>query len=401
MYSKNQNLLKSIELKGLTLAPPQVLGGVRLVPLLRDHVQDDLRLARQRYDEDFTEVQIDNKTSYYSYIPHALVANWSNDGSPATAFGTQIKHNKQSKTKDGTVYDLGFMTARVMTKMRKRESKNRLRFLPMDMAMEGFLALHFGGPDIAWEEYSRSAMRDGLSPRVESTIAGRWITGLEDALRVFEIHTTQVGSLVFVGDALASVFVVSHPGDYRDLHETLITDSYGELIYYNGLYAQENTYQPKPIDAEVVQSVDDLRAEVSRVRSDWSELHNIMVTNLFDCPIRSEMVYKMGPFQMQRFMTELDPKSENHIGEAIVREDGTLEYMKSFRLSAAQCRRAYLLMQLAESNWELEACAEKLTCTKNQLIYRLEKAGFGYILHQHVLDAARSARWKKKSSSGG
>lgn len=389
-----QKLLKSVELKGLTLAPPQVLGGIRLVPLLRNHTQDDLRLARQKYDEDFTEVQIDNRTSYYSYIPHALVANWSNDGSPATAFGTQIKRNKQSKTKDGKVYDLGFMTARVMTKMRAREGKNRLRFLPMDMALEGFLSLHFGGPDIAWEEYSRSAMRDGLSPRVESTIPGRWITGLQDALRVFEIHTTQVGSLVFVGDALASVFVVSHPDDYRDLHETLLTDSYGELIYYNGLFAQENVYHPKPIDANVVHSIEDLRDEVSRVRSDWSELHNIMVTNLFDCPIRSEMVYKMGSFQMQRFITELDPKLENHIGEVIVRADGTLEYMKSFRLSAAQCRRAYLLMQLAESNWELEACAEKLACTKNHLIYRLEKAGFGYLLHQHVLDAARSARNK-------
>ncbi len=37
------------------------------------------------------------------------------------------------------------------------------------------------------------------------------------------------------------------------------------------------------------------------------------------------------------------PNEECHIGERIVREDGTLEYLKTFRLSAAQVRRAYQL----------------------------------------------------------
>ena len=392
---KATELLESVALQGLTLAPPQVLGGVRLVPLLRDQVRDDLRLARRKYGEDLSVVQVDKKSLYYAYVPHALVATWSSDGSPAVAFGTQIKSHKRPRTTDGKAYDLGFMTARVMTKMRSREDKNRLRFLPMDLSMEGFLALHFGGPNIAWEEYSRAALRDGLSPRVETTVPGRWVKGLEDALRVFEIHPTQVGSLVFVGDTLGAVFVVPHPDDYHELHKTLVTDSYGELIYYYGLCSQERAYHPEPIDADVIHSVADLRAEVLRVRSDWSDLHTIMTANLFGRPIRAEKVYKMGSFQMLRFLTDLDPKSENHIGEAIVRGDGTLEYMKSFRLSAGQCRRAYLLMQLADSNWELEACGEKLNCTKNQLVYRLEKAGFGYLLHQHVLDAARSERRKR------
>ncbi len=392
---KKAKLLESISLKGLTLAPPQVIGGVRLVPLLRDVVQEDLRLTRRQYDEDITMVQIDNKSMYYSYIPHSLVADWTNNGSPAATFGTQIESNKQKKTKDGKSYNSGIMTARIMSKMRSRENKNRLRFLPMDMSMEGFLALHFGGPVIAWEEYSRSAIKTGLSPRVETTIPGRLITGLQDALRVFEIHPTQVGSLVFVGDALASVFVVPHPEDYRYLHETLLTDSYGELIYYYGLHAQENNYHPASIDPDNINSLAEMRNEIMRVRTDWAELHTIMTSNLLGCPIQSEMVYKMGPFQMQRFMTSMNPKSENHIGEVILRTDGTLEYMKSFRLSASQCRRAYLLMQLSNNNWDLEKCAEKLACTKNQLVYRLEKAGFGYLLHQHVLDAAQSERRKK------
>lgn len=394
-HSKRKPLQENIALKGLTLAPSQVLGGVRLVPVLRKDLLEDLRLTKRSYYEDLAAVQLSSNTTYYSYIPHAFIADWSDDGSPAVAYGTQVRSNQSAKTSDGKALDLGYMTARVMKKMRAREDKNRLRFLPMDVSMEGFLSLHFGGPDVAWEEYSRAAIRDGLSPRSESSIPGRWIKGLEDALRVFEIHTTQVGSLVFVGDALASAFIVPHPDDYRALHATLLTDDYGELLYFYGLYAQENTILPNSIDANAVHSLKDLRAEVTRVRSDWSKLHSLMSNNLLGCPVRSEMVYHMGPFQLSRFMTDLNPKAENHIGEAIVRKNGTLEYLKSYRLSAAQCRRAYLLMQLANSNWSLEACAKELDCTKNELIFRLENAGFGYLLHRHVLDAARSERRKE------
>ncbi|WP_339731069.1 hypothetical protein [uncultured Gimesia sp.] len=394
--SKATDCLETISLKGLTLAPSQVLGGVRLVPVLRKQLREDLRLTKRPYYEDIAAVQIDNKTAYYSYIPHAFIADWSDDGSPAVAYGTQIRSNKSTKTSDGKAHDLGFMTARVMKKMRARENRNRLRFLPMDVSLEGFLSLHFGGPQIIWEEYSREAIRDGLSPRCETSIPGRWLKGLEDALRVFEIHTNQVGSLVFVGDALASAFIVPHPDDYRALHETLLTDEYGELLYFYGLYAEENRLHPDAIDARNVQSLKDLRNEVARVRSDWSKLHSLMSNNLLGCPVRNEMVYRMGPFHLQRFMTELNPKAENHIGEAIVRKNGTLEYLKSYRLSAAQCRRAYLLMQLADSNWSLDACAEKLACAKNELIYRLEKAGFGHLFHRHVLDQVHSEIRKGK-----
>lgn len=388
---KPEDLQQTISLKGLTLAPSQVLGGVRLAPVIRKQVREDLRLTRRPYHEDVAAVQLDQKTAYYSYIPHAFIADWSNDGSPAVAYGTQLRRlQKRQKNSDGRVHDLGFMTARVMKIMRKREDRNRLRFLPMDLSLEGFLSLHFGGPDVIWEEYSRAAIRDGLSPRCEMSAPGRWIKGLEDALRVFEIHENQVGSLVFVGDALASAFIVPHPDDYRDLHETLLTDDYGELLYFYGLYAQENLLHPADIDANLVASLEDLRREVNRVRHDWSTLHTLMSDNLLDCPVHNEMVYKMGPFQLQRFMTELNPKAENHIGEAIVRKNGTLEYLKSYRLSAAQCRRAYLLMQLADCNWSIEACAEKLSCTTHELIYRLEKAGFGHLFHQHVHDKVQS-----------
>ena len=388
--------LESLSLKGLSLAPPQVFAGVRLVPVLRENPPGDLRLGLRRYDEDVNVALLDEKTAYCSYAPHALVASWASDSSsPRATFGSQLAKTNSGTKKDGKVHDLGFATARVMSKIRSREEKNRLRFLPMDVAMEGFLAFHFGGSPFAWEEYSRAATKFGLGSRYESTIRGSWIAGLEDALRVFEIHENQVGVLIFVADALASVFVVSHPDDYLNLHQTLIQDFYGELIFYYGLVATENSYSPSSIDQEKINSIADLRQELDRVREDWAELHQLMVGKLFDRPIDSQESYRLGPFSMQHFKTNLNPKLENHIGESIVRSDGTIEYLKTYRLSAAQCRRAYLLKQLAAASWELEKCAAELNCSKNQLIFRVEKAGFGYLLHQHVLDSARAQARKR------
>ena len=208
-------------------------------------------------------------------------------------------------------------------------------------------------------------------------VPGWYIEGLKDALRVFEIHDSQVGVLVMVADALASAFVVPHPDDYLLLHRTLITDFYGELIGDYGLSASENVVTPDFAEAGATNSFDDLRLHLKQYRKEWAGLNALMACGLFGRSVVSEKVYQMGPFMLQRFATDLDQKSENHIGEAITRPDGTLEYLKTFRLSRSQCRRAYLLKQLAESAWELEACAQRLKCTKNQLIFRLENAGFG------------------------
>ncbi len=78
--------LERLVLKGLEMAPSQVWGSVRLVPLLRHTILGDLRLSRRSYDEDATWVDLADKTVYCSYIPHALIASWTPDSLPIAAF---------------------------------------------------------------------------------------------------------------------------------------------------------------------------------------------------------------------------------------------------------------------------------------------------------------------------
>lgn len=392
----NKTSSLGVPLTGLTLAPPQTLGGVRLVPLLREAHRHDLRLTRRAYGEDFAVVSVDRRTDYISYVPHGLVANWTTDG--GAVFGSQMAPGRQTQakqTKDGKSYG-DFVTARGLRKMVRREGPHQLRFLPLHVAMEGLLALHFGGPDLAWTEYSTRAIRSGLSPRWETTVPGRYITGLEDALRLFEIHQHQIGVLVFVADTLASAFVVPHPEDYAALHATLLTDFYGELIWQYGWYATENVVHPDPIEVDSIHNLADLRAEVERLRARWSTLGAQMASGLLTRPVTSQQAYRFSPFTLQRFLTDLDPSAENHLGEAIYADDGSLQYLKTYRLSAAQTRRAYLLSQLAHHGWHLDTCAAALGYETTELILRLENAGFGYLLHQHVLDSARAQEKRRR-----
>ena len=62
--------------RGLTFAPPQLWGGVRLVPLLRDEVRNDLRFTKRRYDADVMAVDVGN-AEYWSFVPHGRVGSIS------------------------------------------------------------------------------------------------------------------------------------------------------------------------------------------------------------------------------------------------------------------------------------------------------------------------------------
>jgi hypothetical protein len=217
-----------IDLADLTVGPSQTWGAIRLVPLLRAVPIVDLRLHARLHDPtEASVVQTGPRTWYVSFVPHAFVADWTSDGTPAAAYGTQLFDP------DRPVIP-ACIQLRYRRRMARRENRHRLRFLPLHLAMEGYLDLQFGGPPLAWEEWTRRAVTRGLSARVEASYLGASIPDLADALRRFEIHPDQCGAVLYVADALAAAFVVPHPDDYRVLHPTLLNDFYGELLYQYG-----------------------------------------------------------------------------------------------------------------------------------------------------------------------
>jgi hypothetical protein len=378
-------VMKRITLSGLRLGPSQVYGNFRLVPVLRDTVRGDLRFARRSYKDDLAVVSLGGELlspgiKYLSYIPHGLVMSWSNHQVEAVVETRLFKS-------EGQALKLGPFSLRVLHKMVRRKDRQQLRLLPLHLAMEGFLALHFGGPAIAWQEYSREGLSRGLSPRLEQSVPGWASAAFAEALRVFELHEQQVGMLIFRADLLLSAFVLSHPDDYRALHRPLLEDFYGELLLQYG-FLEEVAPLGTTLDASRVSSLAELRGEVERLRREWADFAGFMAGGLFGVEVAASPVYEAGPFRLERFVTGLDPSEENHLGELIVREDGTLEYLKTYRLSAAQTRRAYLLKQLAAAAWHLEDAARNLRTTREELIVRMQKAGFGYLLKEEVLAQA-------------
>ncbi len=383
---RGSSVKKRIIPKGLRLAPSQVFGNFRLVPILRDTVRGDLRFTRRVYQDDLSIVSLngglmDSGLKYVSYIPHGLVMTWG--GQQAEAI-----HETKLFKSEGKAMQLGPVGLRVMHRMVRREERNRLRMLPLHLAMEGFLALHFNAPEIAWSEYSRQALSSGLNPRMEQSMPGWASAAFAEALRMFEIHEQQVGVLIFKAELLLSACILSHPEDYRAMHRALLEDFYGELLLQYG-FLEEVAPLGTSMDAARVASLADLRGEVERLRREWADfLQDVMGRGLLGAEVTAAPVYQAGEFQLERFMTRLDPSEENHIGELITRQDGELEYLRTYRLSAAQTRRAYLLQQLSAAGWNLDAAAERLRTTRDALIVRMMNAGFGYLLKEHVLNEA-------------
>ncbi len=375
-------LLETIALHNLEVAPSQVWGSIRLVPLVSKGYREDLRLAKRSYNSRVV-VSTDDNTLYHSYVPHGLVLNWSDDGEPVASLGGQLGDKSDQ-----------FGGVKVMRRMAQRENKggnkNSLRFLPLEMAMEGFMGMFFKGPTIAWQEYSRRSRSTGLSPRTEYSITGRSISDLSEALRVFEIHENQVGVLLFVGEMLATAFILPHPKDYRDLHEMLLTDAYGETFYYYGLYGQAQELRCA-IKDQSIHNLADLRSALTKMRQEWSDVQSMMSEDLLQRPIQSQQIYQAGVFSLQRFITDLDRTHTNYIGESIIDDHGNLQYLKIYGLSAVQTRRAYLLQTLDRHNWQLEKAAASLNETLASLVKRMEKADLGYLINNQVREQAEKA----------
>ncbi|MDT9688058.1 hypothetical protein Q5762_06775 [Streptomyces sp. P9(2023)] len=383
-----------IDLTGLEARPAQVWGGVRLVPLVRAEPVQGLRLHREAYGGAHGSVDLGDRKTYTSYIPHGFVADWSGSGSgsggerEAAAYGTRLGN-------DGPPAVPVRRAHHRLAKRRRGDdgrAEKRLRFLPLHLALEGYLALHFGGPSVVWDEWSQQAVRQGLSPRAEAAYAGWSVPGLAEALRIFEIHPGQCGLMLYVADALAAAFVVPHPEDYRALHPTLIEDLYGELIHqyaYYGAAVPEFTARIRDgvAGSGSVRTLADLRAAARAQERSWAEAHDgLMARDLVETSYAFERAYRMDSYDLYRFLPPfLRGGQEQHIGELIADHKGRTVYLKTFRLSENQIRRGHLLRRLADCDWHLGRTAEALGTTYAEVARRVENAGFGSLLNAHVV----------------
>ncbi len=379
-------------LKGLQPQVAQVWGRVRLVPLVRAQVRGDLRIGLRRYADQFGVVDVGGRpdapsaTVYGGYIPHGMVVGWSTDG--AEVAGDTVLEPYEERHPSRALRACGVKHR--MIKRERRGARSRLRLLPLHVAMEAYLGVHFGGPDFAWDVYSERVLRHGLTPRVEWITPGYVLPDLHSALRLFEIHEGQCGVLIFVGGHFAGATVVSHPADYRRMHRALIDDFYGKMLAWASWYAPAADPAPVRLDAARVGDWNTLGVELRAARDAWAKVEAGFADSLLGRPANVERAYRMKPFELVRFDTGYTPGEVNHIGEAIVRDDGTVEYLKTYRLSPDQAARGFLLKHLAAHCWQLEEAAAARKQSVAQLIGALERAELAWMLKGHIRDKYRT-----------
>jgi hypothetical protein len=390
---KHYHSIDEVTLSGLTPRAAQCWRGVRLVPLVRTKAVPHLRIARVRTDEELTITRLSAHTAhperelaFVSIVPHAFVVGWGEDAEAEVNQGVAFVRER-----DGHRFHTGGCSIAVKLRMARRASDKSLRFVPQQLAVEGLLSLFFAGPDVASRDWSERLLRRGLDPRVERAVSGRSMEHLADALRVFEILEDQCGMLLFFKDVLFGSFVAPTHEDYRAVHDSLVLDLFpAELLEYA---AYDAPVFKTTVNSQGVRTIADLRAALAAQERAWAEWYSHMASGL----IRDAMisgVYSMDGYRLERFVTTLARKGEHHAGERIVARDGTLAYLKSYRLGAQQARRAYLLKQLGANGWDLERAAVDSRLTELQFVDELRRAGFEWMLGSKVLDQIRRGALK-------
>jgi hypothetical protein len=379
----------TIALTGLQARGAQVWRSVRLVPLVRERPLQKIRLAGVDLDERLTATTVDVHPShrareihFVSVVPHAYVLSWGEDCDAELSLGGSFVREESHVPRTKNV-------VRAQLRMVRRASERSVRFVPQQLALEGLLSLHFGGPTLASRDWSERVLREGLSPRTEMAVSGRRMPHLADALRTFEILEQQCGMLLFYKDMLIGSFVAPRPEDYRALHESLLLDLFpGELLEYANYDAPRFT---ATIDPARTPTLEALRNELHAEEIRWAEFYEAVSNDLLR-EANAEPVYSMEGYSLERFVTELRRKGEHHAGERVVTRDGTVAYLKTYRLSSHQSRRAYLLDRLAKNGWILSEAATATRLTLQQLVEELQRVGMGWMVGEGVLHELKVRR---------
>ncbi|RKS09135.1 hypothetical protein DFP74_4864 [Nocardiopsis sp. Huas11] len=379
-----------LDLDGLTVGPDARWGSVRLVPLLRAAPIPGLRL-HGRVDEDG---RVDggsravaarpNGTREVSYVPHSYAAPWDEEAWGGFTYGTQLVPVEPSAA--------GPRREAALLRRPGRGRPGRAGFLPLHLAVEGYLCLRFGAPTFTWADWSRSTVRHGPGARSDTFVSGEDVAGLAEALRVFEIHRDQCGVAVYVADTLASVHVYPCAEDYRALHHGLLLDLFADTMYTYGLMYPDAPVHYDPIDPESVRDLGDLRRAVAASRAATARVHDGLLRTSLTDGHEFERVQEWRGFTTHRFFPEFSRQGENHVGELVTDAEGRTALLQTFRLSPAQVRRGHLLRTLEENEWSAPMAARDLRTSEPDLLDRLRRAGLGALLAPGLLSRHRRAR---------
>lgn len=374
---------------GLEKSRIQTLAGqhwsaIRLVPLIRAEPRYDLRLYQQQFPpNEWAVVDLNPRLQYSCFSPHGMIVDWESDGTPVVSAGAQLGKA------DGKVWK--GLPVRQLKRLVKKQKDGRVRLLSLDLAIAGFLATYFKAPETLWPEfYSKKIESKGLSPRSMWAYSGAALWGLEQALRTFEKHPQQVGMMLFVADAPAAVVLYPNPADYARVHRGLLSDMFSQTLVDYALYHSEvqDHMAAAPLQA---QSWAELRQAVQQMRSELHDFQFWMGETLLQTPLRSEVVRKMGPFTLQRFISA--PEADQAFAGECIEDQGALLYLKLMILPQEQQAQLELLDLLQAHDWNPNAAAQARQWSETRLIQRLFKAGLGDMVR---LDRLRQALAQQK-----
>lgn len=353
-------------LQGCRLEAGQTWGSVRLAAVVRDHVRGDLRLSSQAQNLDRVRSSYP-QAKFTSYIPQAMVVQWERDGSAVATSETHLNQH-------------GGLS---LGKLWKRQSPTQLAFLPNALAIEGFMVRHFKGPDMAWLDYHRSVRRGSLGVRSERSVPGWYLKGMAEALAIFEFAPNQVGTVLFLDEELVGCFITPHPEDYAQLHDSLLSDHFADYLIHYG-YLRYAKRESLTLNTAAIVDLDSLAREFARAKATESAQEVYRLGVLEERELDAQTVYTTDVFTLERFVTHLQG-ADNFAGEAILRDDGTLEYLKLFRLSRGQTRRLHLLSTLSRHSWNFDQAAPALGVhTREDVARSFVEADLGYLLNPGI-----------------
>jgi len=371
-------MFDKLNLDGVSFGPSQVWKNVRLVPLIREKCTSDLRLTKIDYDQEYSQVYLNDQTSYESYIPFGLIASWGTENE--VRFNQQALVNSKKKK---SAFDHHF---RLVGKV----DKNKVRILPFHMAMEAFLSTAFKRPEVRKKEFTNEFNRFGLQYRSEFGWKSEWLEYVNASLGVFEILENQCGMMIFISDSLASCFLLPNHSDYRYLHYTLLMDCYSELMWHYSCADYDVQKLSFSMDEDRVRDVKTLRKEFDLAMSELESLDKKLASGLLDRDLFIQKIYKLGKNELSRFRTDFfEGRDEDHIGEIISDSSGVVQYLKTYRLGIDQLKRGKFLQRLEEKDWDISSAARADGLQRGQWLRAFVKAGLGDILNANTLSELR------------